>query len=137
MGTVANGRHACAMESGAPKMSPPLSALGKNTAFCDRRKNLLESSHHDFHIGHFWQQACMIYIINKLFSRASSVLVTINSPIHRKVPKNGKPLAAACCSLLGKKKNICRIFVCRIPSKYHSVSSTLQLLQPEKTAPNN
>ena len=46
----------------------------------------------------------MIYIINKLFSRASSVLVTINSPIHQKVPKNGKHLAAACCSLLGKKK---------------------------------
>lgn len=35
-----------------------------------------------------------------------------------------------------QEKNFCRIFVCRIPRKYHSVSSTLQLLQPKKTAPN-
>ena len=30
---------------------PSPSALGKNTAFCDRQKNLFESSHHDFHLG--------------------------------------------------------------------------------------
>lgn len=39
-GTVANERHACAMESGAQKMSPPLKCLGQNTAFCDRHTYL-------------------------------------------------------------------------------------------------
>ena len=75
------------------KKCPPLKCLGQNTAFCDRHTYL--SLVTTISTWAFGQQACMIYIINKLFSRASSVLVTINSPIHRKVQQNGKPLAAA------------------------------------------
>lgn len=97
-GTVVNGRHACAMESVPPSSAsgkPPQNATGTRTYL-----SLVTT----ISTWAFGQQACMIYMKNKLFSRASSVLVTINSPIHRKVHKNGKHLAAACCSLLGKKK---------------------------------